>query len=76
MECSEQVDRKDDFYQNWGFAFPKPDDVNVVLYDTVLDAELVIDVDRETGKVRCFFSCKRRRPTSQSISFDCTLSTC
>jgi hypothetical protein len=46
-----QVDRRERFYLNLGYAFPNHENPELVLRNTVLDAELVIDVDRPTGKV-------------------------
>lgn len=47
-----QIDRKDDFYQVGGFYFPHWLDPKNGLSNTLLDGELVIDVDRKTGQVR------------------------
>lgn len=46
-----QVDRKEEYYLTLGFAFPHHEDITSVHVNTVIDAELVIDVDPSTGKV-------------------------
>jgi hypothetical protein len=46
-----KVDRKEDYYQNFGITFPHQDGPEYNQKNTVLDGELVIDVDRHTGRV-------------------------
>jgi hypothetical protein len=46
-----QVDRKERFYLNLNYTFPHYENSDHTLKNTVLDAELVIDVNRETGEV-------------------------
>lgn len=46
-----QVDRKEDFYQNWGLTFPHQDGPRWNHSNVVLDGELVIDVDPQTQEV-------------------------
>lgn len=41
----EQIDRKEQFYQNWGLVFPHQDGPEFNHSNTVLDGELVIDVE-------------------------------
>lgn len=50
MGC--QVDRKEDFYLNNGVYFPHQAGLDSVHSSTVLDGELVIDVDPGTQQVR------------------------
>ncbi|KAK4702619.1 mRNA guanylyltransferase, partial [Phenoliferia sp. Uapishka_3] len=44
------IDRKEDFYQNYGLTFPHQDGPEYNHSNTVLDGEMVIDVDPETGE--------------------------
>lgn len=46
-----QIDRKEDFYQNYGLTFPHQDGPEYNHSNTVLDGEMVIDVDPVTGEV-------------------------
>lgn len=45
------VDRKEDYYQNFNLSFPHQDGPQYNHSNTVLDGELVIDVDPKTGNV-------------------------
>jgi hypothetical protein len=47
-----QIDRKEDWYRNWNLTFPHQDGPEFNHSNTVLDGELVIDVDPVTGNVR------------------------
>ena len=51
---AQQIDRKEDFYQNYGLTFPHQDGPEFNHSNTVLDGEMVIDVDPDTGDVRPF----------------------
>ncbi|KAM0754594.1 hypothetical protein T439DRAFT_321629 [Meredithblackwellia eburnea MCA 4105] len=44
------IDRKEDFYQNYGLIFPHQDGPEFNHSNTVLDGEMVIDVDPDTGE--------------------------
>lgn len=50
-----QIDRKEQFYQNWGLVFPHQDGPEYNHSNTVLDGELVIDVEGDQV-CRCFFA--------------------
>lgn len=49
-----QIDRKEDFYRNDGLTFPHQDGPEFNHSNTLLDGELVIDVDPRSGTVRQF----------------------
>lgn len=51
IRATAQVDRKEDYYLNLGFAFPHHEDPTAVHSNTIIDGELVIDVDPRTGQV-------------------------
>ncbi|KAL8287061.1 hypothetical protein RQP46_004067 [Phenoliferia psychrophenolica] len=44
------IDRKEDFYQNYGLTFPHQDGPEFNHSNTVLDGEMVIDVDPDSGE--------------------------
>lgn len=49
-----QIDRKEHFYLQQGVYFPHQDGLDSLHSNVLLDAELVIDTDPETGNVRVF----------------------
>jgi len=52
-----QVDRKQRFFQVQDLHFPHWENPDMPLVDTVLDGELVIDIDPITGSVCLAFLC-------------------
>ncbi|KAI9601801.1 hypothetical protein KEM48_001087 [Puccinia striiformis f. sp. tritici PST-130] len=54
------IDRKDEFFLIDNITFPHYDNPNRLLKDTILDGELVIDVDPKTGHQQLRF-----------LAFDC-----
>ncbi|KAG6335849.1 hypothetical protein ID866_3239 [Astraeus odoratus] len=54
------IDRHNAYYEVVGFWFPQPDKPKASLMDTILDGELVIDVDPQT-----------QRETLRYLAFDC-----
>ena len=51
-----QIDRKEHFYAQQGLVFPHQDGLDALHSNIVLDGELVIDTDPETGIVsHCVF---------------------
>jgi mRNA guanylyltransferase len=47
-----QIDRKNEYRELTGFVFPHHEDMRKQLKNTIVDGELVIDVDPATKKVR------------------------
>ena len=54
---SRQVDRKQRYFQIRGLVFPHWEDASTVLVDTLIDGELVMDVDPKTGAQKlCYYA--------------------
>lgn len=53
---SMQIDRRNIYYEVSGFWFPHPDKPRESLMDTILDGELVVDVNPSSRKVCSNFS--------------------
>ena len=51
-----QIDRHNTYHEVSGFWFPHPDKPRDSLMDTILDGELVVDVDPMSKRVRAKFS--------------------
>jgi hypothetical protein len=63
---SAKVDRREDYYQNFNITFPHQDGLEFNQKNTVLDGELVIDVDQRTGQVTP--TCPRPESTTDFVA--------